>query len=141
MSCNPSCGCKWASTPLTSYVQKHGIPSGPDDYAKHRFIGPESRDIRAAFYRWMAANIPAEAITFRQTDSTANYDAIKHGLGIGFLPTRSAREEADLVQIMAPQPEWDSHLWIVTHVDLHRSLKVQSFLNVLKEHAANWSCT
>jgi hypothetical protein len=41
---------------------------------------------------------------------------------------------------MPPLPEWDSPLWIVTHVDLHRSLKVQSFLTTLKAHAQNWSC-
>ena len=32
-------------------------------------------------------------------------------------------------------------LWLVTHVDLHRTLKVQSFVSVLKRIAANWSCT
>ncbi|MEO8244639.1 MAG: LysR family transcriptional regulator [bacterium] len=125
----------------TSYVQRHGKPDGVADFAKHRFVGPDTGAVRAPFYRWMIENIPAEAITFRITDTTANYDAIKYGMGIGFLPTRPSRDDADLVQIMAPLEEWDSQLWIVTHVDLHRSLKVQSFLSVLKEHAANWSCT
>ena len=79
-------------------------------------------------------------MTYRNSDPTANLDAIRCGLGIGFLPSRTAREDAGLVEVMAPLPEWDSPLWIVTHVDLHRSLKVQSFLAILKAQAGSWSC-
>lgn len=124
----------------TGYVQRHGRPDSPADFANHRFVGTDFADIRAPFYRWMRDHIPAEAITYRNSDPTANLDAIRGGLGIGFLPSRAAREDAGLVQIMAPLPEWNSPLWIVTHIDLHRSLKVQSFLTILKSHAQNWSC-
>ena len=41
---------------------------------------------------------------------------------------------------MAPIPEWEAPLWIVTHVDLHRTLKVQSFLACLKTAATGWAC-
>jgi hypothetical protein len=40
---------------------------------------------------------------------------------------------------MAPRPEWDASLWIVTHVDLHRTRKVQAFLGELKEAAKTWA--
>ena len=124
----------------TAYVQRHGRPDSSADFPKHRFVGTNYSEVRASFYRWMRDNVPAEAITYRNSDPTANLDAIRGGLGIGFLPSRSAREDANLVEIMPPLPEWDSPLWIVTHVDLHRSLKVQSFLTILKTHAASWSC-
>ena len=124
----------------TSYIQRHGRPDGPADFAKHRFVGADSRTSRVPFYRWLHDNVPDETIIFRQGDPTANHDAVHGGLGIGFLHSRSARDDANLVEIMAPRPEWATALWIVTHVDLHRSLKVQSFLNILKGHAANWSC-
>ena len=124
-----------------SYVQRHGKPDGIADFAHHRFVGPDTAAIRARFYRWMHDNVPHDAMTFRNNDPTANLDAIRGGLGIGFLPSRAAREDGGLVEIMPPLPEWDSPLWIVTHVDLHRSLKVQSFLTILKSHAASWSCT
>jgi DNA-binding transcriptional LysR family regulator len=39
---------------------------------------------------------------------------------------------------MAPRPEWESPLWIVTHVDLHRTRKVQAFVSLLKEAAKTW---
>ncbi|MGI9389373.1 MAG: LysR family transcriptional regulator, partial [Boseongicola sp.] len=37
-----------------------------------------------------------------------------------------------------PQETWTSPLWLVTHVDLHRTTKVQAFLKYLKEDAKSW---
>ena len=49
-----------------------------------------------------------------------------------------ACEDANLVEVMPPRPEWESALRIVTHVDLHRTRKVQAFLAHLKDAAKGW---
>ncbi|MBS0574596.1 MAG: LysR family transcriptional regulator, partial [Proteobacteria bacterium] len=59
--------------------------------------------------------------------------------GIGFAAVHHARDCDDLVEVLAPRPEWSSHLWLVTHVDLHRTVKVQKFLAHLKAEAAGWT--
>jgi DNA-binding transcriptional LysR family regulator len=66
---------------------------------------------------------------------------LKAGLGLGFCNTHFAKENPDLVEVMPARPEWAAPLWIVTHVDLHRTLKVQSFLAHLKRAAADWVLT
>ena len=43
-----------------------------------------------------------------------------------------ARRDPDLVEVLPPQPEWDSQLWLVTHVDLHRTPKVQAAVQAIK---------
>ena len=124
-----------------AYVAAHGLPEGPQDYGKHRFIGQVDPDSRAPFYRWMRDQVPAEAVTYRISEPEANSVAVLAGLGLGFMAVREAERYPDLVQVLPPLPEWDSALWIVTHVDLHRTLKVQSFLSVLKKAAAGWVCS
>ena len=42
-------------------------------------------------------------------------------------------------QVMAPKPEWDINVRLITHVDLHRTIKVQTFLAFLKERAQDWT--
>ena len=123
-----------------SYLQRFGRPDGVADFPEHRFIGPESPEHRASFYRWLALHIPPERIIFRTSEPEAIEQAVLAGLGIGFMRRHEARQNPDLVEIMPPIPEWDSPLWIVTHVDLHRTLKVQSFLAILKDHAQGWVC-
>lgn len=122
-----------------TYVEAHGIPSGIEDLARHRLICHDNPESRAPFYRWLRTHVPDEAISFRITESEAAYEAVRAGLGIGFLPFRIGSTDPDLVEVMPAQPDWDAALWIVTHVDLHRTLKVQSFLTHLRAAAAGWS--
>jgi DNA-binding transcriptional LysR family regulator len=124
-----------------AYVAAHGRPEGPQDFARHRFIGPVDPDNRAPFNRWLRENVPPEAITYRISEPEANGVAVRAGLGMGFLSLREAEGDADLVEILPSSPDWGSALWIVTHVDLHRTLKVQSFLAELKRAAAGWTCS
>jgi len=124
-----------------SYVEKHGLPTTEAELAQHRFIGPESPESRAPFYRWLRDKVPPEAIAFRLTEPAAHLEALKSGLGLGFCNTHFAKENPDLVEVMPARPDWTAPLWIVTHVDLHRTLKVQSFLAHLKRAAADWVLT
>lgn len=124
-----------------SYVDRHGLPGSEAELAQHQFIGPESPDNRAPFYRWLRDKVPAEAIAFRITEPAANLEALKAGLGLGFCTSHFASQNKDLVQVFAPRPEWAAPLWIVTHVDLHRTLKVQSFLTHLKRASQDWATT
>ena len=122
-----------------AYVEAHGTPSGIEDLARHRLICHDNPESRAPFYRWLRAHVPDEAITFRITESEAAYEAVRAGLGIGFLPFRIGTTDPGLVEVMPPQSDWEAPLWIVTHVDLHRTLKVQSFLTHLRAAAAGWA--
>jgi DNA-binding transcriptional LysR family regulator len=121
-----------------SYAEAHGLPASPAEFAAHSFVGADEQMSRAPFHRWLREAVPAEAIIYRATESSALDEAVRAGAGIGFLAAHEAAGDPDLVEVMPPQPEWDSQLWLVTHVDLHRTLKVQSFLNHLKQAAATW---
>jgi DNA-binding transcriptional LysR family regulator len=121
-----------------SYLAQYGHPAGPEDFAAHRFVSADNPESRAPFYRWLRANVPPEALTFLITEPEATEAAIRAGAGLGFVAPRRAATDPGLVQIMAPRPEWESPLWIVTHVDLHRTRKVQAFLSHLKACAQGW---
>lgn len=122
------------------YLQRFGMPQKDSDLAHHRFIGADSLENRGPFYRWLRENVSQDQIYYRITEPAATEVAIRAGLGIGFMPVWEAmRSPQDLIQVMEPRPEWSSTLWIVTHVDLHRTLKVQTFLGCLKQAAAGWT--
>jgi DNA-binding transcriptional LysR family regulator len=129
---------KWALYASKSYIQRHGMPQGMAELVKHRFVGAEGIENRAPFNAWMNKHIPRDRVTFRITESEAQQRAVMAGLGIGFMRVCDAALDDNLVEVMPAQPEWDTPLWIVTHVDLHRTLKVQAFLAHLKKAAAEW---
>ncbi len=121
-----------------SYADKYGIPKDQTEYTKHSFVGSTDENHRAAFYRWQRTNVPAENIRFRVNDLRDAYTAVLAGAGLGMVPLWQAEQRDDLVQVEPPRKEWATPIWLVTHVDLHRTAKVQSFTAKLKEAAKNW---
>lgn len=117
------------------YIERHGRPKGPNDLAGHRFIGPDSRESRAPYFRWLAGQVPPEAMVFMANEMASQQAAIEAGLGLGFLPVLQGRAIPRLVEVVAPMPDWDSPFWLVTHVDLHRTPKVQAALKALRAAA------
>ncbi len=118
-----------------SYLQARGRPESDADLANHDFVGPEDLASRAAFFRWLADAVPEARIVLRTPDARVMLDAVRAGAGLGFATSSNAH---GLVQVMPPRDEWCVPLWLVTHVDLHRSAKVQSFLRHLKAAAVTW---
>ncbi|MDN5568130.1 MAG: LysR family transcriptional regulator [Paracoccus sp. (in: a-proteobacteria)] len=110
------------------YIDRHGPVNDP---RAHRFAlpGPEARN--APVMRWMQDRLGPENILLTANDPEAREIVIRMGLAAGVLPPARA---AGLIEAMC-LPEWDGHLWIVTHVDLHRTPKVQAALNALRQSA------
>ena len=120
------------------YIARRGKPSGIDDFVNHAFVGNDDENSRAPFSRWLRANAPAESITFRCSNIYTGSEAVLAGAGIGFMVRWEAARHPELVEVMDPLPEWSGKLWLVTHVDLHRTTKVQAFLSFLKEQSKGW---
>ena len=115
-----------------AYVAEHG-PLEPGKWEGHRFVSIRSDQSRAPFYRWMHETVPAELIRYRASRDRTVVDGVEAGAGIGFMPVWMGAANPDVVQVMAPLPEWDVPVWLVTHVDLHRTAKVQTLVQFLKE--------
>ncbi|MGV6804831.1 MAG: LysR family transcriptional regulator [Ruegeria sp.] len=121
------------------YIARRGLPDGVGDFPNHVFVGADDENSRAPFARWLRMNAPAEAITFRCSNNFAAAEAVLAGAGIGFMARWEAARHPELHEVMDPLPEWSGNLWLVTHVDLHRTNKVQTFLKFLKEQSRGWS--
>ncbi|MGO4914163.1 LysR family transcriptional regulator [Pseudogemmobacter sp. W21_MBD1_M6] len=120
------------------YIERFGMPEGEGALADHRFVAQDDEASRAPFYRWMRATVPSGNIVYRASEDHTLIEAVLAGAGIGFLSVFEARRHPDLVQVFPPREEWTAPTWIVTHVDLHRTAKVQAFLAFLKDAAKSW---
>ncbi|MGB0504716.1 MAG: LysR family transcriptional regulator [Pikeienuella sp.] len=132
---------KVAQTPVTlyahkSYVEQHGLLQSNDDANNHRFVGVIGALGRAPFQSWLDKYVSDEQVVFRASGMRSYEDAIRCGAGIGFLTAAIARGLPDLVEVTPAMPEWDSVLWLVTHVDVHRAAKVQALVKFLKAKLA-----
>ncbi|MCR8724029.1 LysR family transcriptional regulator [Frigidibacter sp. ROC022] len=120
-----------------AYIERHGRPVN-GDFSGHRFIGHASERTAAPFYRWLSDTVPDSAVVFRASDSEAREEAVVAGLGLGFVAASTRDRYPELIEVMEPLDAWAVRLWLVTHVDLHRTTKVQAFLSFLKEATRDW---
>lgn len=120
------------------YVRLHGRPDRIEDLAQHRLIGGEGDFARAPFHRWLSARFPDECFTLMTGAVSAEYWAVMNGLGIGFLSPLLATD--DLVELFPGHvsPDWQTPIWLVTHVDLHRTPKVQGFAHFVQQEVRSW---
>lgn len=114
------------------YVAQNGPLTSLENLAGHRFV--TLTDLRGdiALAKWIQKKVPVDAISFRARDSASVAAAIENGMGIGMATSYSASVNQSLIRMVPPRPEWFAQLWLVTHVDLHRTAKVQSFLAFVK---------
>lgn len=113
------------------YIQRNGLPDIASDLSQHRFIGVSGEAERAPFSNWLSGLVPDTQITFLANQMHAADVALRGGMGIGFAPVPDIDADSKLVLLGTPNPEWQIPIWIVTHVDLHRSIKVQAFLDMV----------
>ena len=114
-----------------AYLDRRGPFEG---FEGHDFVGPDGDGKRAPFNRWLTEKVDETHFVIRTDDMYAARAAVYAGMGIGFLSRDSALADG-LVEVIEPMEEWRVPVWLVTHVDLHRTAKVQAFLSHLKEQA------
>ncbi|MEM7075222.1 MAG: LysR family transcriptional regulator [Pseudomonadota bacterium] len=121
-----------------TYIARFGLPASEDEFDQHVFVSADDPKSRAPFARWLRDTVDEDRIVFRSGDVHAQRRAVKDGAGIGFMSRLQAQEMGGLTEVLPPRDAWSSPLWLVTHMDLHRTTKVQSFLAFLKDRAKSW---
>ena len=115
-----------------SYIQQYGMPKGVDDLANHQFIVPPFNRAPRFFKEWVDSHVKTQQVALYVDNISVGYDALTAGLGIGLLNHHVAAKRTDLQPILPPNKAWCVTIWLVTHVDLHRTAKVQAMLSYLK---------
>ncbi|PJI85243.1 LysR family transcriptional regulator [Yoonia maricola] len=123
-----------------AYIARHGMPTKESDLQDHFFVTHDDEKSRAPFTRWLREMVSEDKFIYRATENRNMQDAILAGAGIGFVLAHELKSHPELKEVIPRREEWAAPLWIVTHVDLHRTTKVQSFLRFLKDRIKTLEC-
>lgn len=115
-----------------SYIHRRGRPKHTDELAGHEFVVSPAASLRAPFSVWLGEQITPDQVSLATENHQLREEAIFAGIGIGFMSSFEVKGRHDMVRNFPPQDEWSVPLWLVTHVDLHRTAKVQAMLDQLK---------
>jgi DNA-binding transcriptional LysR family regulator len=105
------------------------------NFARHTVIGwDEPARIVAA--EWIAANVPADRISYRSNSLVNQLKTAAAGLGIALLPCYLGDREERVRPVSGVLPDLSSELWIVTHQDLKNTARIRAFLTVIGDAVA-----
>ncbi|MEO0463398.1 MAG: LysR family transcriptional regulator [Pseudomonadota bacterium] len=116
-----------------SYIDRFGKPASLADFRKHRFVSRVLDDEKFPPFLWLREHIKPDNVVFESNDMLAKFQAIKAGIGIGFLPITEADAWPDMVEVYPHNPDWNVDFYLVTHMDLHRMPKVQALIAAFRK--------
>ena len=126
-----------------TYIERYGKPTTIEELHRHKLIG---FDRQTAYIRMMQKRYPmleGTSFSFRSDHSIALHNALRAGIGIGFLQIPLANRDPNLVQLL-PEIEVQIDTWIVMHENLKTSPRyrvtfdalVTGLLDYTKENSA-----
>ncbi|MBX2800511.1 MAG: LysR family transcriptional regulator [Myxococcales bacterium] len=110
-----------------SYLERRGTPSSEQALRHHAFVV----DRNALPDRWLREWVPDADVVFSSPDTSAVFDAIARGVGLGLCPDFMA-SRLGLVRVFAGPPR-GIDVWVVTHHRMHRSARVRWVSRRLRE--------
>lgn len=92
-------------------------------------LGDQLSHIKAA--RYVRDRVAPERIVLKTSAVLGLAQAIEAGIGVGPLPCFIGDQNPALRRIMAPNPEFGTALWLLTHPDIRQSPRIRATLDFL----------
>lgn len=118
---------------LDSYLGPQEGSIAPDDLRNFGFVMPTTQENHLPILSWIMENVPEPKVAIAASDPIILKEAVCSGLGLGVLSELDFAGRSDLRALLPDNSDWHVPLWLVTHVDLHRTEKVQAMLAHLKD--------
>jgi DNA-binding transcriptional LysR family regulator len=115
------------------YLELYGTPANPEAALSHPFVHHNAQIHQREDWRPRAQAFQTFSQKRVETNSSAlSFAAVKHGVGIGVLPTAVLLFEPSLIRLEAP-PQTPVRLWLVHHRDVARSARIRCVIDWLKD--------
>lgn len=116
-------------------AQKNTSATAPELTALE-YLMPPRDEARVPIWSWLLERVAEPRVAIEAYDPIVGKEAVLAGLGAGILNDFDVAGREDLVAILPHNEDWAVPLWLVTHVDLHRTEKVQEMLGHIKASRA-----
>ena len=101
------------------------------DWARHDWVAPDESLGHLAQAKWLKANVPDERIAIRIDTLLGMAQAVRAGLGAGMLLSLLADAAPELERLQAPDPGFNTDVWVLTHADLRNVGRIKALTDFL----------
>jgi DNA-binding transcriptional LysR family regulator len=113
------------------YLRRRGLPRSVDELLGHDLLGGDRvEDVRKGFAA-QGRPLPREAFVLRTDDMVAYWQAVRAGVGIGFVADYIARTEPDVVPLFPALKIPPLPMWLVAHREVRHSPRIRAVYDFL----------
>jgi DNA-binding transcriptional LysR family regulator len=113
------------------YLARCGIPQVPTDLLGHAMIGFDKLDDILRGFRASGAPVAREAFALRSDDLIVQWQAVRAGLGIGFLADYMVRQDASVLRVLPAMGLPELPMWLTVHREIRTNTRIRAVFDFL----------
>ncbi len=114
-----------------AYLARHGTPQQPQDLLSHELIGFDKNDEMLRGFQAVDPGVTMQAFALRSDDLIVQSQAVRAGLGVGFLADYVVRSDPDVVRILPGLKLPELHMWLAVHREIRTSALIRAVFDYL----------
>jgi len=118
------------------YLKAHGTPSKAKDLLNHQLIGYDQDMTILKGFRAFGETISRENFAFRTDDNIVQWQAVRSGLGIGFVADYLAKTDRSVKRVLPDFQIPDLPIWLTTHREIHGNPRIRRVYDFLATELA-----
>ena len=113
------------------YLRRRGIPREPADLLEHDLIGGDRNDETLKGFAAAGLLVEREQFSFRTDDLIVVWQAVRAGLGIGFVSEHLLRTDPAVVPLLPKLKIQPLPVWLVVHKEIRTSKRIRAVYDFL----------
>ena len=115
------------------YLRRRGLPRAPEDLLAHELIGDDRNEGIIKGFAALGFVVDREQFAFRTDDLIVAWQAVRAGLGVGFVSEHLIRTDGAVVPLLPKVRIEPLAVWLVVHKELHTSKRIRAVYDFLAD--------
>lgn len=113
------------------YLRRCGVPQQPSDLLGHELIGGDHNEVILKGFASLGFSVTREQFAFRTDDLIAVWQAVRAGLGIGFVSEHLIRTDSAIVPLLPKLKIEPLPVWLAVHKDIRTNKRIRAVYDFL----------
>ena len=115
------------------YLRRRGVPRQPSDLLAHDLIGGDRNDDTLKGFAAQGLVVGREQFAFRSDDLIVVWQAVRAGLGVGFVSEYLIRSDSAVIPVLPKLKIEPLPVWLAVHKEIRTSKRIRAVYDFLAD--------